>query len=481
MRAGAARDGDGVGRSRADGAELPRAADLPAPPARVHLVGGGGAGMRGLAVLLGAAGYRVDGCDRSEEARAPEISRAGGRLRTGHDPAHVEEVGLVVRSSAVPDDHPELAAARRSGTAVWTRARALAALVNDRELAAVTGTHGKTTITAMSGLAARAAGLDPTVVVGGAVPAWEAHAVAGEGPAAVVEADEYDRSFLELAPDLVLVSAVEEEHLESYGGMDELEDAYRLFAGRTPGPGNLLYCVDDPGARKLGRELGGAGYGFGSGAAYRVGELRPGRAGRSTRARLETPEGPVELRVGAPGRHNVENAAGALALAHRLGGRLEEAAGALEGFRGVSRRLETLAEEGGVSVVDDYAHHPTEVRASISAARDAWPGRRLVAVFQPHLYSRTRRFAGEFAEALEDADEALVLPVYGAREDPIPGVDAARVTEGASGLREVERDEARERALAADPDTVLLFMGAGDVTRLAREVAEEVERRALGA
>jgi UDP-N-acetylmuramate--alanine ligase len=437
--------------------------------------------MRGLAVLLGTAGYRVDGCDRSDEARAPEIDEAGGDLRSGHDPAHVEGVDLLVHSSAVPDDHPELSAARDRGVPVWKRARALAALVNDRVLAAVAGTHGKTTITAMAGLAARAGGLDPTVVVGGRVPEWEAHAVSGAGPAALVEADEYDGSFLQLAPDLVLVSAVEEEHLESYGGMDELEDAFRRFAGRTPGRGDVLYCVDDPGARRLGRELGGAGYGFGPGAAYRVDELRPARGGRAARARLESPDGPVELLVAAPGRHNLQNAAGALALAFRLGADPEGAARALAGFRGVSRRMEVLVDVDGVAVIDDYAHHPTEVRASISAARDAWPDRRLAAVFQPHLYSRTRRFAEAFADALAEADDGLVLPVYGAREDPIPGVDAELVAGAASGLEEVDREAARERALSAGAGTVLLFMGAGDVTRLAREVAGEVERRALGA
>ncbi len=481
MRAGTARDGDALARASGGDDALPGADDLPAPPARVHLVGAGGAGMRGLAVLLAAAGHRVDGCDRSDEAAAPEIDEAGGELRSGHDPAHVEDVDLLVHSSAVPDDHPELAAARGRVVPVWKRARALAALVNDRDLAAVAGTHGKTTITAMAGLAARAAGLDPTVVVGGRVPEWEAHAVSGSGPAALVEADEYDGSFLELAPDLVLVSSVEEEHLESYGDMDGLEAAFRRFAGRTPGRGDVLYCVDDRGARRLGRELGGAGYGFGPGAAYRVDELRPARDGRPARARLETPAGPVELQVGAAGRHNLQNAAGAMGLAIRLGADPENAAGALGGFRGVSRRLETLVDAQAVSVVDDYAHHPTEVRASIAAARGAWPDRRLVAVFQPHLYSRTRRFAEAFAEALAAADEGLVLPVYGAREDPIPGVDAGLVAGAASGLEEVDREAARERALSAGSGTVLLFMGAGDVTRLAREVAAEVERRALGA
>lgn len=459
---------------------LPRGADLPAPPAEVHLVGAGGAGMRGLAVLLGGAGYRVSGCDRSADARAPELTEAGGRLRVGHDPAHVGGAALVVHSSAVPADHPELEAARRRGVEVWKRARALGALVNDGSVAAVAGTHGKTTITAMAAVAGRAAGLDPTAVVGGEVRQWGTHAVRGDGPS-LVEADEYDRSFLALDPDLVLVSSVEPEHLGSYGDAEALTDAFRRFAARAADRRGVLHCVDDAGARRLGRRLGADGYGFGEDAVFRVEELPAPAAGAPARARLDAPGGAVEFRLAARGRHNLQNAAGALALVIRLGGDPTALADALAEFRGVSRRLEELVDAGGVAVLDDYAHHPTELRASMSAARAVWPDRELVAVFQPHLYTRTRRLAAEFAAALEEADEALVLPVYGAREDPIPGVDAGTVADASDGLRRVDRERARERAKEAGPGTVLLFMGAGDVTGLAREVAGEVRRRAMGA
>lgn len=457
--------------------ELARRIDLPEAPGRAHLLGAGGAGMRGLAVLLAAEGWSITGCDLSEDAEAPEIERTGGRLLAGHDPVHVEGVDLVVRSSAVPEAHPELGAARDHGVPVWRRARALAALVNDRELAAVAGTHGKTTVTAMASLAAQAAGLEPTGVVGGVVPAWGGHAVAGAGPA-VVEADEYDGSFLELDPRLALVTAVEPEHLESYGGMETLERAYRVFAARAVDRIGVLFCADDPGAREIGSALKGArGYGLAPTAAYHIRRIG------DRRVRLEAPEGAVETGLAAPGDHNLQNAAGALAVALRLGASPAELTEALEGFGGVERRMQELVDVDGTAVVDDYAHHPTEVRAALAAARRAYPGRRLVAVFQPHLYSRTRRFAVEFAEALATADDAVVLPVYPAREEPIPGVDADLVAEAGAGIDRVDEEEALDRVLVAGREEAVaaLFLGAGDVTRLAHRVAGKVSGHAVGA
>ncbi len=462
------------GRGAAGPDRLARRTDLPAPDGPAHLVGAGGAGMRGLAVLLDRAGWSVTGCDASSSARSPEIVARGGELLEGHDPAHVEGAGLLVHSAAVPEDHPELEAARERGIPVWGRARALAALVNDGTVAAVGGTHGKTTITAMATLAARAGGVDATGVVGGVVPAWDAHAVAGEGPV-VVEADEYRAAFLELDPDLAVVSAVEAEHLEGFDGLEGMKAAYRRFAGRASGRLGVLYCADEAGARELGEALDEAvGYGFDRGAAYRV------RGGRDGEARLEAPEGELAFRLAAPGQHNLQNAAAGLAVALRLGADPAGLGDALAEFRGVERRLQELTDADGVAVVDDYAHHPTEVRASLGAARRAYPGRRLVAVFQPHLYSRTRRFAAEFAEALAGADRAVVLPIYPAREEPIPGVDAEMIVAAGQGLELVDREEAvgLVRGLG-DRRAVALFMGAGDVTELAHRAATEVSGRAV--
>ncbi|HKK28159.1 MAG TPA: UDP-N-acetylmuramate--L-alanine ligase [Gemmatimonadota bacterium] len=511
---GGARRGERAGESRASrsggggggGApeRLPRRSDLPAAGSEVHLMGAAGAGMRALAVLLAGEGFRVSGCDRSGEGVA-EIEDAGGRVDAGHDPSHAEGAALVVRSSAVPEDHPELRAAREQGVPVWRRARALAALVNDRRLAAVSGTHGKTTITAMTALAAEAAGLDPAAAVGGHVPTWDANARSGAGEAAVVEADEYDRSFLELDPDLAVVSAVEEEHLESYGSLEELERAYRTFAGRASDRLGVLYCADEAGARALGAELSGsASYGYAADADYRVEALGAGEDGGVRRARLRAPGAELVFRLGAPGAHNLQNAAAALAAALRLGADPAALEEALAGFTGVARRMERLADARGVLVVDDYAHHPTEVATALAAGRRLRPGARLVAVFQPHLYSRTRRFAEAFARALAaGADRTLLLPVYGAREEPIEGVTSELIV-GAAGAADapVERGPApagagpagaggpvvladRDRVLAAvaaaassADHTTFLFMGAGDVTALAHRAAAALEEGA---
>lgn len=501
---------------------LPGRETLPAPGSAVHLMGVAGAGMRGLAVLLAEAGFQVSGCDRSGEVDLPELRAREIPLHGEHDPAHLEDIELLVRSSAVPEDAPELVAARRAGIPVLKRARALGALVNGRRLVGLAGTHGKTTITAMTGRALEAAGLEPVVVVGGEVHAWDGFARPGGGEVAVVEADEFDRSFLELDPSLAVISSLEPEHLESYGTEEALRDAFAEFSRRALPRDGVLCCADDPGAYALARRLGwepeAAGgkektggkekvggkekagtsvltYGFAEGADYRV-EAGPEGPDGTRRCHLLGPEGPVDFLLAIPGDHNIQNAVAALVVALRLGADPRSAASALAGFAGVGRRLEVLAERSGVTVVDDYAHHPTEVRASLTALHARWPGRRLVAVFQPHLYSRTRDFAAEFGSALTTADRALVLPIYPSREAPIPGVDSHLVVAAAgSTVRDATADEAlaEVRRLAAySPDqaasatasgreaSVVVFMGAGDVTALAHRAAGELTRRQAG-
>lgn len=464
----------------------PRRADLPETGTPAHLMGVGGAGMRGLALLLAEAGYPVTGCDRSDPGELEELAGWGVEVREGHDAAHLEGIGLLIRSAAVPEDHPEVEAARGREIPVWTRAAALGALVNDRTLVGVAGAHGKTTITAMAALACEAAGLDPSAAVGGRVPRWPGHARAGDGELAIVEADEYDRSFLQLDPHLALVSAVEEEHLESYGTMDELRAAYWLFAGRAASRLGVVVCADDPGARALGNRVEGAlSYGFSAAADYRVERLPgTGETPAGSLARLTGPDGRLEFELSAPGGHNLQNAAGALTAALRVGADPSSLARALVGFEGVDRRFQRLADREGIAVVDDYAHHPSEVRAAVAAARSLFPGRRLVAVFQPHLFSRTERFAEEFAAALEEADEALVLPIFPAREEPIPGVTSELIvrTPGSSA-RLAEPGEATEAVASAlgGPPAVFLFLGAGDITDLARQAGSEVDRDAVGA
>ncbi|MDX1395241.1 MAG: UDP-N-acetylmuramate--L-alanine ligase [Gemmatimonadota bacterium] len=441
---------------------------LPAAGAAVHLVGAGGAGMRGLAVLLDHRGYRVTGCDRAPD-RLTDLRDRGIRVETGHDAAHVEGMAAVIRSSAVPPDSPEIRAAVDAGIPVLRRAAALGAALNGGPLAGIAGTHGKTTITAMTGYACEAAGLDPTVMVGGHVGVWGGFARTGAGPA-IVEADEYDRSFLELHPTVALVSSLEAEHLDIYGDFEGVRSAFTEFAGRADGGAGLIYCTDDEGARALGESLPGArAYGFDAGADYRIGSVSA-----PTGWRVEWADGAVDLHLRVHGRHNAQNAAGALAVAMALGADPVEAARGLASFPGVGRRLEILAIGGRLTIVDDYAHHPTEVAASIEALRAAFPGAFLEVVFQPHLYTRTRDFAAEFAVALAAADRAHVLPIYPAREEPIEGVSSALITVGAADhVAPIDRDAALALVEGPPPDAsrVVAYMGAGDVTGIAHEAA----------
>ncbi len=457
----------------------PERSELPGEGARIHMMGIGGAGMRGLAVLLAAEGYRVSGCDRSGKPSAPELEERGVELAGGHGADHVAGAALLIRSSAVPEEHPEVEEARRLEIPVMKRARALGALVNGTRLTAVSGTHGKTTITAMTAHALRGSGREPAVAVGGMAPGIGGYGAAGAGELAVVEADEFDRSFLELDPDLLVVSSLEAEHVDTYGGLASAREAYRALARRAGPRLGVLVCADDEGARSLGEEVGGSvSYGRSVGAAYRL--VEGGAAGGEHR--LETPEGTVRFTLPLAGRHNRLNAAAALAAVLRLGVAPEELEGALAGFRGVERRLELLHRDDDLAVVDDYAHHPTEVTASLEALRERYPERRLVVVFQPHLYSRTREFTPEFASALARADRALVLPIYPSREDPIPGVTSQGIVEAAPPEAE-GRIRAATPEEVADPDrfpadrdrpTVVVFMGAGDVTEMARALVRRL-------
>lgn len=456
----------------------------------MHLIGVGGAGMRGLALVLAETGYRVSGCDRVAPD-APELAERGVELRTGHDPSHVEGTDLVIVTAAVPEEAPEPSAAREAGVPVLGRARALGALLDGHRVVGISGTHGKTTVTAMAGIACEATGLDPTVLVGGRVSAWGGFARVGRSPLAVVEADEFDRSFLELHPALAVVTSVEAEHLESYGSEEEMRRAYRTFARRAADREGVLWCADDAGARRVCEPLGGRSYGLASWADYGVKAVGGTAAEQKCRFRWKEEELDFLLRV--PGLHNLQNAGAALAVVCELDGDPWAAALRLAEFEGTERRLELLADRGGVAVVDDYAHHPTEVAVSLAAVRRRFPGRRVVAVFQPHLYSRTRAFAAEFAAALagkgdesatpyrgaprggpRGADEALVLPVYPSREEPIPGVSSALIAAAADDptLRLASREEALDRVRQVVPGeegVVFLFMGAGDVTATARE------------
>jgi UDP-N-acetylmuramate--alanine ligase len=446
----------------------------PADPRPVHFVGIAGAGMSALAELLHRRGVAVTGCDQRPE-NAPDLAALGIPVATGHDPAHIAGHRAVVVSSAVPKEHPELQAARAAGIPVVRRAEALAEATGGGRLVGIAGTHGKTTTTVMTTEALAAAGYDPTGVVGGRVGAWSGNLRRGESDVFVVEADEYDRSFLALTPQVAVVTNLEADHLDIYRDLADVRAAFEQYVAPAR---YLVYCADDAGANALPSPPTAevVRYGLQSPDARLVAEsLRHDAAGVHFAVRYDgTLRGEVTLRV--PGEHNIRNALAALAVGLLWGSTVEAMAPGLAAFGGVERRFQRMGEARGVSVVDDYAHHPTEVRATVAAARAAYPGRRLVLAFQPHLYSRTRDFADDFATALAEADAVFLTALYPARESPIAGVSSALIEAplraGSDALVWTgPRDEAAA-ALAAfvREGDVVLTVGAGDITRTAPEL-----------
>ncbi|TDQ52602.1 UDP-N-acetylmuramate--L-alanine ligase [Actinorugispora endophytica] len=450
---------------------------------RVHFVGIGGAGMSGIARVLLQRGIEVSGSDARDGDLLRELAELGATVHVGHAAEHVGAAETLVVSSAIRDANPELAEARARGLRVLPRAAALGALLLDRRGVAVSGTHGKTTTTSMITVMLQHLGAAPGYVIGGKLVTTGLGADAGSGDVIVVEADESDGSFLMLSPRIAVVTNVEADHLDNYGGLEEIHANFAAFVDRVSE--TLVVGVDDPGARRVAdvaRERGKrvVTYGEAAGADYRVGAIEAD--GFATDFTLTPPSGePIRCSVAAPGRHNVLNAAAAVAVADELGHDPEVAVEGLAGFTGAARRFEFKGEAGGVRVYDSYAHHPTELAADLAAVRAALdsqkaksggdaPAGRVVALFQPHLYSRTRIFAAEFAEALTRADEVVVLGIYAAREDPEPGVGAELITDRVGHDRvyhHPDRADAVARVAAvARPGDVVLTMGAGDVTEL---------------
>jgi len=434
---------------------------------RLHFIGVGGAGMSGLALVCARLGAAVTGSDRSESSYMERLREAGLSPVVGHDAANLPEGAEVVVSTAIAEDNPELALARERGIEPVHRGQLLAELCAEKRLIAIAGTHGKTTTTAMTVWALRAIGADPAFFVGGEVPGLgaeggTANAGWGEGEWVVAEADESDASFLRLRPEIAVVTNVEMDHHSHWGSLAELHRAFAAFAG----PARGLAVPADEEMEWLSR----------------VGEEVARFDGRSP--------GPEELNLAVPGEHNRRNARAALAAIELAGLEPGPAAAALASFRGVHRRLELKGSRGPVHIYDDYAHHPTEVRAALSALRELRPSR-LLAVFQPHLYSRTKALATEFGAALGLADEAFVLDVYPAREEPVgalAGVSGLQVAQaaaermGGGPVWWLPTAEVAERALAARLDsdrhlygegTVLVTIGAGDIFRLGERLATE--------
>jgi len=440
-----------------------------------HLMGVGGVGMCGIAEVLLAQGLTVSGCDLADNERTRRLTELGAKIDHGHEQSHLEGVDALIVTAAVPKEHPELAAATERGLPVVRRAEMLAELMRSKRGVAVAGTHGKTTTTAIIGHLLTAAGADPTVIVGGRAHFVGAHARFGASPLFVCEADEYDRSFLELAPQLAVITNLEPEHLDCYESVEDLRSAFTTFANRASVFGAVIVCADDPGAWSLRGNLRRrvVGYGFSNEAEMRIEITARETSGTEfTVFRKGRRLGDVKLPI--PGNFNSLNALAAITTGLELGLEFDVLAAACTDFSGVARRFEVRGDRGGVTVVDDYAHHPTELKALFEATRQAMPGRRVVVVFQPHLYSRTRDLAKDFASALLGAEVAIVLPIYPAREEPIEGVSSQLVVEEAERLGHprvlagppiCEALQQLEELL--EPGDLLLTVGAGDVDDLA--------------
>ncbi|PWB75336.1 UDP-N-acetylmuramate--L-alanine ligase [candidate division GN15 bacterium] len=449
---------------------------------KLHFVGIGGAGMSGIAEILHNLGFEVTGSDSTPSEITEYLASTGIRIQGAHVAENVAQSDVVVISSAISDTNPEVAEARRRGIPVIKRAEMLGEIMRLKFSIGVAGTHGKTTTTSMIGKILRQANLNPTLIVGGVVAELGTGAALGSGDYLVAEADEYDKSFLAMFPSMSVVLNVEPDHLECYNGMEDLLNSFLAYINRVPFYGSAIISAEDPNTQvfrpRISRPY--ATFGFSNDADYRAVNLtmEPNRSVFSVYRRQQL-LGEIILRV--PGRHNVANALAAIAATSELDVPFPAIADALRDFRGVGRRFEFIAEVNGVTIIDDYAHHPSEIKATLAAARVAYPGRRVIAVFQPHLFSRTKQFVNEFAQTLSAADLCILTDIYPARELPIPGVTselikAAAEKSGQGAFRYVGVKDNAVEAIAetAHPGDVVILIGAGSITYIKHVVAEKL-------
>ncbi|MGI8407828.1 MAG: UDP-N-acetylmuramate--L-alanine ligase [Actinomycetota bacterium] len=446
-------------------------------PQRVHFIGIGGVGMSAIAKVLLERGAEVTGSDLKRSRVASVLEAMGATVHIGHDPAHVDQASTVVVSSAISRSNPEYQRALELNLEVITRGKALAAVLEGFRSVVIAGTHGKTTTTSMIVTVLQSAGIDPTFLVGAGLNDSGTNARAGTSDIAVAEADESDGSFLLLKPHVSVITNLEMDHIDHWGTMDALTEAFREFALRTDEDGCLVVPATDAELLAMVSATGRRILSFGEGGDIEaVGVDLTGLGARFT-LRSAGSGAEVELRV--PGTHNVANALAAAAAALSLGVSLEDVARGLSGYRGVERRFQVRGEIDGVTVVDDYAHHPTEIAATLAAARSG-PWKRVVAIFQPHRFSRTQALAAEFGAAFEGADQVIFMDVYGAGEEAIPGVSGKLLVDAvcrASPGRRVaffphRADMLRFTRAVTRPGDLLLTMGAGDVTGVGEELLE---------
>ena len=465
----------------------------------IHFVGIGGIGMSGIAEVMHNLGYSVQGSDIAESARVVSLRDAGIPVAIGHSPDNLGDAAVVVTSTAVKRTNPEVAAALEKRIPVVRRAEMLAELMRLKRTVAVAGTHGKTTTTSMIAALLDAGGVDPTVINGGIINQYGSNARLGDSDWMVVEADESDGSFLRLDGTIAVVTNIDPEHLDHYGGFDEVKKAFVEFIENVPFYGAAMLCVDHPEVQNIipmVRDRRVVTYGFSAQADVRGQNIRPTATGNRFDVVIRDRDGSErtisDIDLPMSGRHNVQNAIAAVAVAAEMGCADEYICNGFDQFGGVKRRFtkvgEVACEGGSATVIDDYGHHPVEIRAVLSAAREnvaaAGEGGRVIAVCQPHRYTRLRDLMGDFQGAFNDADMVFVTPVYEAGEDPIEGVDAAALVaglrdRGARAAEEVADEEALATRLAEEvrAGDLVVCLGAGDITRIAAGLADAIEER----
>ncbi len=443
------------------------------------MVGIGGSGMSGIAEVLIGTGFRVTGSDMSESDLTRRLRGMGAEVSIGHDASYVGGAEAVVYSSAIKSDHVELVAARSNKIPLISRAVMLAELMRMKAGIAISGTHGKTTTTSLTGLVVAAGGFDPTVIVGGRLRRVEGGVRQGAGDILVAEADEFDQSFLRLTPTLVVITNIDVDHLECYGSFQALEDAFIQFGNSVPFYGRTIVCLDEPSIQKVLHRFNRSVLTYGlTPSANVIGNITKFNAMETTFTVSVEGGNLGEVVLPLPGRHNVLNALASIAIGLELCIPFHQIKSALERFEGVHRRFEILGEVNGVMIVDDFAHHPAEISATLAAAKDGWK-RPLVAIFQPHLYSRTQSLAKDFGRALLAADTVIILPIYPARERPIAGVTNQLIVDAARELGHKNIIGLDDRSKVVDavrailkPGDMLLTIGAGDVYKLAPMIME---------
>lgn len=455
----------------------------------VHMVGIGGIGMSSIAEVLLLRGYRITGSDMAQSDVTKHLEEMGATVYVGHEGSQASGAHVVVYSSAVNvDQNPETQFAISHHIPVIRRSEMLGELMRMKFGVGIAGTHGKTTTTTMTGHVISAGDFDPTIIVGGKVSAFGSNAVSGSGDIILIEADEYDRTFLRLTPSLAVITNIDADHLDCYRDLEDIKDAFVQYASSVPFFGAAIVCLDNENVRSILNRIDRRVITYGMVEDARIRAVRIEQNGQTMSFDVEDGGSNLgRIQLAAPGLHNVLNALAAIAVGLELDMAFEVISSGISSFKGVQRRMETIADAHGILVIDDYAHHPTEVMATLQGAAGAWPDRRIVAVFQPHLYSRTIDLCSEFGEAFFDADVAVIMDVYGAREQPLPGVTGELIAREAIALGHPHVEYVPEKDKLVDhvvrlsqPGDVIITLGAGDIWRLNRHIAKQIQEGVHG-